>query len=428
MNPLFKLIILVFLVASVSLAASEELLNYKNAISILGVYPGADKITITKAFRRLAMKYHPDRVALEQKREGEEKFIKIRLAYEYLAEMGFESPPSDKEINTFSKDYAFGLEMIFNPINSYILYKKYKDAALSAMDNKNISELSQLLLLTNPGTTSIFIIELLRHKYFFHFKDFFIQKLSMHKFSKNEVETFKVVLHAFSRIKKPNFIDEYFSLLRNQSDDFVHMSMAPAYISLSEIIKLKHSFINEVKNGGDALASALLWRLVSDGRSNAHYKLISEIISIQKGYFSAAFFVALLQHPKIRGSQILLADTIKRVDYETITPLFISTTLPNTLVDADNFVNFLIQRNNLKLIKTIIEGLNQEADYTVFDSDRKSLIRQRATLLERSLKIKKFSARLKYLQKHFGEQGRFLELFDTPHSSCLNNFMKLVKS
>lgn len=48
---------------------------------ILGLAKGASKEEIKKAYRNLALKYHPDRVSPDKKKEAEEKFKEISEAY-----------------------------------------------------------------------------------------------------------------------------------------------------------------------------------------------------------------------------------------------------------------------------------------------------------------------------------------------------------
>ncbi|MCX7927129.1 MAG: molecular chaperone DnaJ [Candidatus Omnitrophica bacterium] len=53
---------------------------------ILGVSKNATVEEIKKAYRNLALKYHPDRVPAEQKKEAEEKFKEISEAYAVLSD------------------------------------------------------------------------------------------------------------------------------------------------------------------------------------------------------------------------------------------------------------------------------------------------------------------------------------------------------
>src|SRR5207248_5972583 len=50
----------------------------------LGVKRDADEAEIKKAYRRLAMQYHPDRVGPDEKQAAEAKFKEITEAYEVL--------------------------------------------------------------------------------------------------------------------------------------------------------------------------------------------------------------------------------------------------------------------------------------------------------------------------------------------------------
>jgi len=53
---------------------------------VLGVDRGASPEQIKRAYRKLAMQFHPDRVPAEQKSEAEERFKEVSEAYEVLAD------------------------------------------------------------------------------------------------------------------------------------------------------------------------------------------------------------------------------------------------------------------------------------------------------------------------------------------------------
>ena len=59
----------------------------REALAVLGLYDDAKPADIKKAYRELATKYHPDRVAHlgpEMVELASEKFKQINAAYEYL--------------------------------------------------------------------------------------------------------------------------------------------------------------------------------------------------------------------------------------------------------------------------------------------------------------------------------------------------------
>ena len=62
-------------------------MEYKDYYKILGVKKNASSTEIKKAYRKLAMKYHPDKVndlGEEVKKSATEKFRSINEAYESL--------------------------------------------------------------------------------------------------------------------------------------------------------------------------------------------------------------------------------------------------------------------------------------------------------------------------------------------------------
>lgn len=58
----------------------------KDFYEILGVEKTADERTIKKAYRKLALQWHPDRVPEDKKAEAEEKFKEINEAYSVLSD------------------------------------------------------------------------------------------------------------------------------------------------------------------------------------------------------------------------------------------------------------------------------------------------------------------------------------------------------
>ena len=52
---------------------------------LLGVSKSADEVTIKKAYKRLAMRYHPDKNK-DNKKQAESKFKDVKEAYEVLSD------------------------------------------------------------------------------------------------------------------------------------------------------------------------------------------------------------------------------------------------------------------------------------------------------------------------------------------------------
>ena len=57
----------------------------KDYYDLLGVSKDSSKAEIKKAYKKLALKYHPDRAPEENKKEYEEKFKEINEAASFLA-------------------------------------------------------------------------------------------------------------------------------------------------------------------------------------------------------------------------------------------------------------------------------------------------------------------------------------------------------
>ncbi len=57
-----------------------------NPFEILGVDESAEKSSVKKAFRALSLKFHPDKVAAEEKEASEKKFVDISKAYKILTD------------------------------------------------------------------------------------------------------------------------------------------------------------------------------------------------------------------------------------------------------------------------------------------------------------------------------------------------------
>ncbi len=71
---------------SFSIQTLADVINYSKAIEILGVSEQSSPEEVTKAYRKLAMKLHPDRIGNDSR---EEDFKTMKEAYEFLVEINF---------------------------------------------------------------------------------------------------------------------------------------------------------------------------------------------------------------------------------------------------------------------------------------------------------------------------------------------------
>ena len=61
-------------------------MSKKDYYELLGVSRDASDVDVKKAYRKLALKYHPDRVAEDQKSQSAEKFKEATEAYEVISD------------------------------------------------------------------------------------------------------------------------------------------------------------------------------------------------------------------------------------------------------------------------------------------------------------------------------------------------------
>ena len=113
----------------------------KDYYKTLGVSKSASDVEIKKAYRKLALKYHPDRAPKEKKKEYEEKFKEISESYRILSDKekrsqydqfgsAFEQSPfnqgfSQQDFNSFHD--AFGGQDIFEDLGFGKIFEQMFD-------------------------------------------------------------------------------------------------------------------------------------------------------------------------------------------------------------------------------------------------------------------------------------------------------------
>lgn len=88
----------------------------KDYYEILGVSKEATPEEIRKAYKRLALKWHPDK-HVDDKKEAEEKFKEINEAYSVLSD-----PKKKREYDTGGMDFDFG---DFNDFDPFAIFKNF---------------------------------------------------------------------------------------------------------------------------------------------------------------------------------------------------------------------------------------------------------------------------------------------------------------
>ncbi|KAI3872163.1 hypothetical protein MKW98_011655 [Papaver atlanticum] len=98
-------------------------LPFSDEFSLLGLTPYASKADVKHAYKRLALKYHPDVIKAGENNEKQETFKEIKSAYETLMdrfEVEDETPESVEDYDEFDEwdewmGFEGGIPVIYNP-------------------------------------------------------------------------------------------------------------------------------------------------------------------------------------------------------------------------------------------------------------------------------------------------------------------------
>ena len=85
-------------------SSSEPNFDASDYYAVLGVSKRAKPKEIKSAYRKLALKYHPDKVSEDEKESAEAKFVKVSQAYAILSD--------EKQKNVYDKYGQRGLEAL----------------------------------------------------------------------------------------------------------------------------------------------------------------------------------------------------------------------------------------------------------------------------------------------------------------------------
>lgn len=106
--------------------ASKRRMNHRKAREILQVPPGASEEDIKKAYRRLAMKHHPDRNQDGDAKESEARFKEVKEAYETLQKN--DARPEQTFTSSASEDFKTSVEEVLRSMRRSASRSNYADA------------------------------------------------------------------------------------------------------------------------------------------------------------------------------------------------------------------------------------------------------------------------------------------------------------